>query len=115
MSSYRNPGPAAEEIARWRGPLVLEFGVEDCPYCQRARPLMAQALARYPGWPLVQVEDGRGRPLGRAFQVRQWPTFILLQDGREQARLVRPEALELILQAMERVSTLTEASQSPHE
>jgi thioredoxin 1 len=36
------------------------------------------------------VEDGKGRPLGRSFAVKLWPTLILLRDGQEVARVVRP-------------------------
>jgi thioredoxin 1 len=37
-----------------------------------------------------KVEDGPGRPLGRSFRVKLWPTMIFLRDGQEVARLVRP-------------------------
>ena len=40
-----------------------------------------------PHW---KVEDGKGKPLGRSFQVKLWPTVILLRDGTEVARVVRP-------------------------
>ena len=44
----------------------------------------------------LRIEDGRGRPLGRAYQVKLWPTLILLRVGRELARVVRPrEARDL--------------------
>ena len=43
-----------------------------------------------PGLKHLKVEDGRGRPLGRSFGVKLWPTLIALQDGREVARVVRP-------------------------
>jgi thioredoxin 1 len=38
----------------------------------------------------IRVEDGRGRPLGRSFRVKLWPTLVFLKDGKEVARLVRP-------------------------
>ena len=30
------------------------------------------------------------RPLGRSYRVKLWPTLVLLKDGQELARLVRP-------------------------
>ena len=63
---YQEPGPTREEIDATRGPLVLEFGTRWCSYCRAARPLIEAALAAYPGVPHVNVEDGPGRPLGRA-------------------------------------------------
>jgi thioredoxin 1 len=41
------------------------------------------------------VEDGRGRPLGRTYRVKLWPTFVFLKDGREVARLVRPAGADI--------------------
>ena len=60
-----------------------------------AQALAGQALRH------VKVEDGPGRPLGRHFRVKLWPTLILLQDGQEIARTVRPtqaEAVQTLLQ-----------------
>ena len=39
----------------------------------------------------IKVEDGKGRPLGRSFRVRLWPTLIFLEAGAEKARVVRPQ------------------------
>ena len=36
------------------------------------------------------MEDGRGSPLGRSFRVKLWPTLVLMRDGVEVARVVRP-------------------------
>ena len=38
----------------------------------------------------VLVEDGPGRPLGRSYRVKLWPTLVFLADGAEVARVVRP-------------------------
>jgi len=38
----------------------------------------------------IEVEDGRGRPLGRSFGVKLWPTLLFLRDGEVVRRLVRP-------------------------
>jgi len=37
----------------------------------------------------LNIADARGR-LGRSFGVKLWPTLVLLADGKEAARLVRP-------------------------
>ena len=100
MNAYENPGPALEAVRGRAGPFILEFGVDWCPHCQAAQPLMEAALGECPGVPLVQVEDGRGRALGRAFQVKLWPTFILLRDGIELGRLVRPVTRQEVRQAL---------------
>ena len=38
----------------------------------------------------LKVADGPGRPLGRSYRVKLWPTLVFLRDGQEVARLVRP-------------------------
>jgi thioredoxin 1 len=48
----------------------------------------------------LKIEDGPGRPLGRSFRVKLWPTLILMRQGEELARVVRPtdtQAIERLL------------------
>lgn len=87
--------PTRDEIDRTAGPLILEFGAEWCGHCQAARPLLAALLKECPEIRHVRVEDGKGKPLGRSFQVKLWPTFIFLRDGKMEMRAVRPSAEEL--------------------
>jgi len=89
-ADYRESAPTREEIDAMPGALVLEFGTGWCGHCQAATPLIRAALAGVEGVTHLRVEDGRGRPLGRAFAVKLWPTLVLMQDGREVARVVRP-------------------------
>ena len=49
-----------------------------------------EALSQQAQWRHIRVEDGPGRALGRSFRVKLWPTLVLLRDGQEVARLVRP-------------------------
>nr|WP_255763187.1 thioredoxin family protein [Mycetohabitans sp. B3] len=76
------------------GGTVIEFGTNWCGYCQRAQPVIAEALGRHPAMRHLKVEDGPGRPLGRSFRVKLWPTLIFLRDGQERARVVRPTRAE---------------------
>jgi len=43
----------------------------------------------------INVEDGKGRPLGRSFRVKLWPTLVFLRDGRVLAQAVRPGVNEI--------------------
>jgi thioredoxin 1 len=103
-TSYQNPGPTREEIDATRGPLVLEFGTAWCGHCQLAAPAVEQALASVPDVAHVQVEDGPGRRLGRSFRVKLWPTLIVLKDGVEVARVVRPTTVEEVRAALAALS-----------
>lgn len=87
---YADPEPVLAEVQARAGDTVLEFGTAWCGHCIAAQPLIQSALARRPDVRHVKVEDGKGRPLGRAFRVKLWPTLVLLRDGEELARVVRP-------------------------
>jgi len=79
-----------EQLDALPGATVVEFGTAWCGYCQAARPLIDQALAEHPEVRHVQVEDGKGKRLGRSFGVKLWPTLVVVHDGAEVARVVRP-------------------------
>ena len=81
------------------GPLVLEFGTNWCGHCQGAQPSV-QAVLADSTVPLVKVEDGSGRPLGRSFRVKLWPTLIFLKNGQEVARVVRPTRTDELSKAL---------------
>ena len=82
--------PTRAEVDSLPGTTVLEFGTPWC-HCQRAQPLIEQALRDRPDVVHVKVEDGPGQRLGRSFGVKLWPTLVFLRDGTEMARVVRPQ------------------------
>ena len=100
---YATTQPDRADIDRLQGPAVLDFGTNWCGHCQAARPVVAQALAAHPGLRHIRVEDGSGRPLGRSFGVKLWPTLVFLQDGQERARLVRPRDAATVAQALAQI------------
>jgi thioredoxin 1 len=51
----------------------------------------------------LKVADASRRRLGRSFGVKLWPTLVLLSDGKEVARLVRPVEVEEIRAALARI------------
>ncbi|WVH10068.1 MAG: hypothetical protein EoVTN8_1608 [Fluviibacter phosphoraccumulans EoVTN8] len=83
------PEPTHDEVDAMRGPVVLEFDINECPHCQAVQPLVADALKRYPGMQHLRIKDGKGRRLGRTFAVKLWPALIFMQDGNEAARVIR--------------------------
>jgi thioredoxin 1 len=97
---YASPAPAAAEIAALPGPTLLEFGVDWCGHCRTAMQAVGSALAAHPAVRHLRIEDGPGRPLGRSFKVTLWPTLVLLVDGRELARLVRPTSAAAVALAL---------------
>jgi thioredoxin 1 len=82
--------PTRADVDALPGLTVLEFRTTWCGHCRAAQPAVAEALAQHPQWRHLRVEDGPGQPLGRSYRVKLWPTLVLLKDGQEVARVVRP-------------------------
>lgn len=95
------PEPSRAAVDAMKGAAVLEFGAHWCPICQGAQPIIKDALSRHPDIEHIKVEDGKGKPLGRSYKVKLWPTLIFLKDGQEIARLVRPDNGADIAQALD--------------
>ena len=95
VDQYRDEEPTREEIDNTTGPLLLEFGANWCGHCQSLSPTVEELLQERPNIAHLRIADGRGKPLGRSFRVKLWPTFVLLQDGNVLAQLVRPTDTEL--------------------
>ncbi|MEZ8142304.1 thioredoxin family protein [Enterovibrio sp. FF113] len=86
---YAEDGPTIEEVQALQGIAIIEFGAPWCGYCQAAEPAVKEALAGL-SIPHIKVYDGKGKRLGRSFNVKLWPTLILLNDGVDIERVVRP-------------------------
>jgi thioredoxin 1 len=107
MSAYTESAPSRTEVDALPGATVIEFGTNWCGFCAAAQPHITQALqevrARYPDLRHLKIEDGPGRPLGRSFRVKLWPTLIFLKDGAEIARVVRPSSAQPIRDAARQI------------
>lgn len=87
---YETDQPTRDEVDTLDGATVLQFGTDWCGYCRAAERYVEPALGEREGVRHLKVEDGKGRPLGRSFRVKLWPTLVFLRDGEEVARVVRP-------------------------
>ena len=110
-TSYSTSEPLRADIDALQGPAVLEFGTAWCGFCRAAQPLLASAFADHPQVRHIKVEDGSGRPLGRSFRVKLWPTLVFLSDGKEVARLVRPPDATEISQALAQIDPAPQGSE----
>ena len=103
VSEYTSVEPSLREIESIAGPVLLEFGNSWCGYCRRAEPFVKEALTSHQHVRHIRVADASGRPLGRSFGVKLWPTLVFLRDGKEVSRLVRPTGLASIKGALGRI------------
>lgn len=97
--------PSRDDVDRLTGATVVEFGTPWCGHCQRAQPLIEQALKDHAEVAHIKVEDGPGQRLGRTYGVKLWPTLVFLKDGKEVARLVRPQTGSEVEQALQTTAT----------
>lgn len=97
------------------GVTALDFGTDACGYCQAAKPHIEAALVETPGVLHMKIEDGPGRPLGRSFDVKLWPTLVVLQDGIEVARVVRPADVAAVREALTHANRIADESERPRQ
>lgn len=86
---YSASAPTRAEVDALDGLTLLEFGTDWCGHCRAAQAPLARALSEH-DLRHLKIEDGPGRALGRSFRVKLWPTLILMRQGEELGRVVRP-------------------------
>ena len=98
--TYEPEKISREEADAFPGATVLQFGTNWCGYCRAAERVVEPVLGDQSGLRRILIEDGKGRPLGRSYRVKLWPTQVFLADGEEVARVVRPWNREIVREAL---------------
>jgi thioredoxin 1 len=95
FSQHSEPEPSRAEVDQMTGSVLLEFGAAWCGHCQALQPELATALSDLPEVRHIKIEDGKGKPLGRSFRVKLWPTLVFMRDGQVLKQVSRPSSDEL--------------------
>ena len=66
--------------------VLLDFYSDNCPPCREMAPVIAQFEAK--GYPVQKINVDHQPQLAQQYGVKQWPTFLMLKDGREVGRVV---------------------------
>lgn len=104
---YSEQAPTAEQLSELSGYALLEFGAPWCGHCQQAFAAVKDVMTAYSHIAHVKIYDGKGKILGRQFSVKLWPTLILLHDGKELARIIRPTTANQVRELFANLSGLT--------
>ena len=115
MLPYAESPLSRADLDAMPGVTVVNFGTDWCGFCQSAAPHIEAALAEAPGMLHMKVEDGPGRALGRSFNIKLWPTLVVLQDGREVARVVRPADAAAVRAALTQGDRIADDSERPRQ
>lgn len=92
---YKSIEPDRAELNQSTGWILLEFGADWCGHCRAIDSSLEDVLTAHPEVQHLRIADGRGKPLGRSFRVKLWPTLILLHEGQVVGELVRPGDREI--------------------
>ena len=103
MIDYLAQEPKRAEVDAMPGPTLIEFGSPWCGWCRRAQPLIAEALGQHAAVRHIKIADASGKRLGRSFGVKLWPTLVFLKDGKEAAKVVRPDGTDEIKNALAQI------------
>lgn len=104
MYHYNAEAPSLEQVSKCPGWVLLNFGTDWCGHCQAAQTAV-HGFVQAQNVQHIAVEDGKGRRLGRQFHVKLWPSLILLRDGQEVARVVRPTSAQDLTPLIQALST----------
>jgi len=103
-AEYAEEAFTFEQISESSGDVLLEFGAPWCGHCQAASSAINEVVSEHSELRHIKIYDGKGKRLGRLFKVKLWPTLILLHDGNEVARLVRPLRSDEVRQLFSKIN-----------
>ena len=90
---------------------LLEFSSANCPACRAVEPVVRRLAAE--GYPIRQIDGDRRPDLLRQFDIRSYPTFVLVIKGREAGRIEEPASYEKLSELCRKIEPATAAKALP--
>jgi thiol-disulfide isomerase/thioredoxin len=84
--------------------VLLEFTTQNCGPCRRMRPVMQRLAAE--GFAAQEVDASQQPQAADQFRVTQFPTFLVLVDGQEHARLVGGTTYAQLVEMIHRATAI---------
>jgi S1-C subfamily serine protease len=92
--------------------VLLDFTSDHCGPCRQMEPVLKQLAAQ--GWTVRSVDVGREAKIAAQFHVDATPTFIVLVEGREWARLVGGTSLDQMVEMLQKANSLAAQHAATH-
>ena len=80
-------------------PVLIDLWAEWCSPCLVIAPILKQLIDEYDGLlklAKIEVDEGENMKLAGRYQVRGFPTVILIQNGEERARFSGAKPLSFL-------------------
>lgn len=85
-------------------PILIDLWAEWCAPCLVIAPVLKQVIDEFAGelkLAKIEVDDGENMKLAGRYQVRGFPTIILIRDGEERARFSGAKPFSEIIEFIE--------------
>lgn len=85
-------------------PILVDLWAEWCPPCLVIAPLLKEVVEEYEGaikLAKVEVDEGDNMKIAGNYQVRGFPTVLLIQDGEEKGRFSGAKSKSYIVEFIE--------------
>ena len=70
-------------------PILVDLWADWCPPCVTIAPILKSVIENYDekiALAKIEVDEGKNMKIAGQYQVRGFPTILLIQDGKEKAR-----------------------------
>ncbi len=75
--------------ASHRHPVLVDLWADWCPPCIVIAPILKKVIENHPtkiALAKIEVDEGKNMKIAGQYQVRGFPTILLIQNGEEKAR-----------------------------